>query len=113
MNKDKALQMLGMAQRAGAVKSGEFMTETGIKDGSAFLVIVAQDASDNTKKHFTDMCNYRDIPYRIHGGSSDLGPCLGKAFRMTVAVCDAGFAKSIIDKIDRFCTARRNLNGEN
>ena len=110
---DPIFSMLGLAQKAGRIASGEFSVEKAVKERKAYLVIIAEDASDNTKKHFTDMCNYRDMPYRIHGESGDLGPCLGKAFRMTVAVCDAGFAKSIIDKIDRFCTARRNLNGEN
>ncbi|MEE3355244.1 MAG: ribosomal L7Ae/L30e/S12e/Gadd45 family protein [Candidatus Weimeria sp.] len=110
---DPIFSMLGLAQKAGRIASGEFSAEKAVKEKKAYLVIIAEDASDNTKKHFTDMCTYRKIPYRIYGQSSELGPCLGKAFRMTVAVCDAGFAGSIIDKIDRFCTARRNLNGEN
>lgn len=50
--------MLGLAQRAGKVASGEFSTEKAVKSKKAFLVVVASDASDNTKKMFSDMCTF-------------------------------------------------------
>ena len=34
-------------------KSGEYQTEKAVKSGTAFLVVVAKDSSDNTKKKFT------------------------------------------------------------
>lgn len=40
--------MLGLAMKAGKVVSGEFAVDKSIKDGSAWLVIIASDASDNT-----------------------------------------------------------------
>lgn len=46
----KVLSMLGLAAKAGKVASGEFSTEKEVKSGNACLVIVAEDASDNTKK---------------------------------------------------------------
>ena len=49
MQIDPALRMLGLAAKAGKVASGEFMTENSVKTGMAALVIVATDASDNTK----------------------------------------------------------------
>ena len=48
--------MLSIAKKAGKVASGEFMTENAVKSGGAALVIVAEDASDNTKKKFKNMC---------------------------------------------------------
>ncbi len=56
MKNDNALLMLGMAAKAGKVASGEFMAENAVKSGEAALVIVAEDASDNTKKKFSNMC---------------------------------------------------------
>ena len=44
LKNDRAMQMLSLAQRAGKVASGEFMTETSVKEGKSFLVIIAQDA---------------------------------------------------------------------
>ncbi|MBR3243879.1 MAG: ribosomal L7Ae/L30e/S12e/Gadd45 family protein, partial [Parasporobacterium sp.] len=89
------LGMIGLAAKAGKIVSGEFSTEKAIKENKAFLVIVAEDASANTKKHFTDMCSYRTIPIRVFSEKELLGKCTGKAFRASVAVTDAGFAETI------------------
>ena len=55
MNINRALSMISLATKAGKTKSGEFMTEKEVKEGRAHLVIVADDASDNTKKKFQNM----------------------------------------------------------
>lgn len=99
--KDRVLGMLGMAQRAGAVKSGEFMTESCIKDGSAFLVVVASDSSDNTKKQFNNSCEYYNVPIRIYADKETLGHCIGKEFRASLAVTDEGLANKISGLIDQ------------
>lgn len=39
---DKALAMLGMATKAGKVVSGEFSVEKAVKEGKAWLVLVAK-----------------------------------------------------------------------
>ena len=54
--------MLGLAAKSGNVVSGEFSTEKAVKTGKAFLVIVADDSSDNTKKHFSDMTAFYEVP---------------------------------------------------
>ena len=51
-----------MAARAGKLVSGEFCTEREIKSRKARLVIVAEDASDNTRKKFKNMCDFYDVP---------------------------------------------------
>ena len=58
MKPDRVLSMLGIAAKAGSVASGEFSTEKAVKEGRAYLVIVAQDASDNTKKMFRNMTDF-------------------------------------------------------
>ena len=50
--RNRVLQMLGIAAKSGNVVSGEFSTEKSVKSGKSFLVIVADDASENTKKKF-------------------------------------------------------------
>jgi len=96
---NKALGMLGLAMRAGKVVSGEFSCENAIKQGKAFLVILAEDASDNTKKKFTDMTNYRNIPLVIYGNKLSLGKATGKEFRASVAIIDQAFAENILKLI--------------
>ena len=59
MRPDPVLALLGLAQKAGSVKSGEFAATGAIKEGKAQLCIVARDASDNTRKEFSDACKFR------------------------------------------------------
>lgn len=99
MKNDKALQMLSLAMRAGKITSGEFMTETSVKEGSSYLVIVAQDASDNTKKKFTDMCSFYDVPIRIYADKDSLGHMIGKEFRASLSVNDKGLATEIMKRL--------------
>ena len=55
---NKILSLVGLAMKAGKVVSGEFSTEKAVKEGKASLVIVAEDASGNTKKLFLDKCDF-------------------------------------------------------
>ncbi|MCI8376850.1 MAG: 50S ribosomal protein L7ae [Lachnospiraceae bacterium] len=87
--------MIGMAMKAGRVASGEFATEKAVKSGKAALVIVAEAASENTKKKFRNMCDYYEVPIRFLGQKEELGHAIGKEFRASLAVLDAGLAKAI------------------
>ena len=58
----KVLSLIGLATKAGKTVSGEFSTEKSVKTGKAFLVAVAGDASDNTKKKFQNMCDFYSVP---------------------------------------------------
>lgn len=98
--RDRVLSMCSLAAKAGAVASGEFSTEKAVKDGRACLVIVAEDASDNTKKMFADMCRYYEVPIETFGTKDELGHWIGKAYRASICILDEGFAKSLIKKIN-------------
>lgn len=100
MKQDKALSMLGLAQKAGKVASGEFSTEKAVKSRKAFLVVVAADSSDNTKKMFEDMCRYYNVPIYCYSDKETLGHCIGKRFRASLAVIDEGFSRQIIKHLD-------------
>ena len=95
MKIDNVLRMVGIATKAGKVASGEFMTENAVKSGIASLVIVAEDASENTKKKFQNMCEFYETPIRVYGIKDDLGHAMGKEFRASMAVTDEGLAKAV------------------
>lgn len=97
---NKALSFLGLANKARKVKSGEFSVEKAIKSFEAFLVIVACDASENTKKKFSDMCEYYETPIIFYGTKDELGHALGKEFRASLAILDENFANGIRYKIE-------------
>ena len=95
MKSSKALSLVSLASKAGKTASGEFCTEKEVKTGMAELVIVAEDASANTKKKFKNMCDFYEVPIYFCGDKDTLGHAMGKEFRATLAVTDAGFAKGI------------------
>ena len=96
---DKGLSMLGLATKAGKTVSGEFSVEKAVKENRAYLVIVAEEASDNTKKKFTNMCTFYKVPLFFYGNKDTLGSATGKITRTSVAVTDEGFATAIQKKI--------------
>ena len=61
-DKNKVFSMIGLATRARKVVSGEFSTEKSVKSGRGVLVLVADDASQNTKKKFQNMCDFYEVP---------------------------------------------------
>lgn len=99
MKNDKVLQMLGLAARGRKVLSGEFSTEKAVKTGNAGLVIAAADASENTKKLFRNMCAFYEVPFYEYGTKEELGHCIGKQYRASLAVTDTGLAKAVEEKI--------------
>ncbi|WP_346663639.1 ribosomal L7Ae/L30e/S12e/Gadd45 family protein [uncultured Merdimonas sp.] len=101
MTGNKALSLVGLATKAGKVSSGEFCTERDVKSGKAALVIVAEDASENTRKKFRNMCDYYHVPVFFYGDKDTLGHAMGKQFRASLAVLDEGFAKGIMKHLER------------
>ena len=96
----KALSMISLATKAGKTVSGEFSTEKSVKEGTGFLVIVAENASENTKKKFQNMCDFYEVPIYFYGDKDTLGHAMGKEFRASLAVTDHGFAKGIMKHLD-------------
>ena len=99
-NNNKVLSLLGLATKAGKIASGEFSTEKSVKSGKGFLVLVAADASENTKKKFRDMCKFYKVPMIVYGDKDTLGHAMGKEFRASLVILDEGFAKGIRKHID-------------
>ena len=64
---DRILSLLGLAARGRNLVSGEFSTEKAVKEGKAALVVVSSEASENTKKMFTNMCAYYRTPLFFYG----------------------------------------------
>ena len=89
-----------MRRKQGGRPAGEFLTEREVKTGRAALVIIAGDASDNTKKKFRNMCDFYEVPIRVFGDKDTLGHAMGKEFRASLAVLDEGFAKGIMKHLD-------------
>lgn len=79
--------------------SGEFATEKAVKTGGASLVLVSAEASENTKKKFQNMCTYYEVPIYFFGTKDELGAAMGKEFRASLAVLDAGLSAAIMKQL--------------
>lgn len=91
--------MLGIAAKSGNVVSGEFSTEKAVKSGHAYLVIVAEEASANTNKMFTNMTQFYEVPMYVFGTKEELGRCIGKEFRASLAITDENLANAVENKL--------------
>lgn len=98
-SQSKALSLLSLSAKAGKVVSGEFAVENAVKTGKAHLLIIAEDASDNTKKKFKNMCDFYQVAIYFYRDKDTLGHAIGKEFRASLAITDAGFAQGITKQI--------------
>lgn len=98
MNKQteaKIYSLLGLAMRAGKVVSGDDTTLKELKKGYVQLVIIADDASNNTKKLFKDKSSFRNVEYVYFSTKLQLGLAIGKAPRAVLGIKDNGFSTKL------------------
>lgn len=92
--KRKALNLLGLAMRAGKLAHGEDDVLIAIRNQTAKYVFVASNASENTLKKLTDKTTYFHVPISTDFTSQEISQAIGKQ-RTNVAVCDQGFSSSL------------------
>jgi ribosomal protein L7Ae-like RNA K-turn-binding protein len=95
MNEHKLTSMLGLAQKAGKLASGELQVEKAVRSGKAKLILVAADATTSTKKGYRDLAHYYKVAYHEVLSKDQLGNATGKSPRAAIAVVDGGFGKTI------------------
>lgn len=96
----KIRSYLGLCTKAGGLSSGEFSVLANIRDGKAKLVIVASDAALNTKKKFTDKCNYYKVPIIIYSNKEELSKILGQKQRSCISIVNTDFYKVIATRFE-------------
>jgi ribosomal protein L7Ae-like RNA K-turn-binding protein len=88
--------LMGLCMKAGKSGSGEFQCEEAIRRGRARLVLLAADASENTRKRFRDRCRFYHVPViELEWNKSELGQAMGQGERSCVAICEEGLARLI------------------
>ncbi len=93
--KNKILSLLGIILRSGNLVSGDDTTLSDLKKGKIKLIIIANDASENTKKLFKDKSEYRNVPYIIEFTKEELGKSIGKSSRAVIGIKNDQFATKI------------------
>lgn len=90
---DKKLNLLGLAQAASSLVSGEERVIQAIQQGEAKLVVVANDASPSTQEKINNKCSYYQVPINLDYKMVDISQALGKK-RSICAFTNKGFAAS-------------------
>ena len=90
--------VLGLAARARKIVTGETLL-TKIRSKKVFLVVIASDASDNSKKKIIDKCTSYSIDYVVTSNINELSKAMGKHNRVALGIQDAGFAEILKNKI--------------
>jgi len=91
--------MLSLCMKAGMLKAGGFASEKALRSNDARLILLAGDASDNTKKKFINKAHFYKTPVYLCGCIADLSRLTGVDNRAVFAVTDSGFAANIERKL--------------
>ncbi len=95
--REKALNLLGLMRKANAVQIGETDAGAAARAGSAKLLILASDASDNAKSRAKGFVYGKGIPLiTVPFLKEEISAHVGKSGCSMAAVCDLGFADSFL-----------------
>ncbi|WP_203362344.1 YlxQ family RNA-binding protein [Bacillus sp. REN10] len=100
MKQPQWVGLIGLANRARKIISGEELTVKEIQRGQAKLVVLSMDASSNTKKKIQDKASFYKVPVRWVDDRYVLGQAIGKEARVVLAVLDSGFANKLATLLD-------------
>lgn len=91
--KQKTADLLSICFKAGKAVKGFDSSADAVKNGSAFCVLLASDASDKTAKEADFVCGKYSIPVlRTELAKADIARLCHKETAV-IAVCDKGFAE--------------------
>ena len=93
------LQFLGLMRRAGKLSVGEEGTGQAARAGKAKLILLASDSSSNACDRAEGFARRSGAPLvRLYAEKAALASALGVAGGAMAAVCDAGFARALLEK---------------
>ena len=88
----RIMNLLSMAARARRIVSGAFTAEETLKKKRGTYLLLAVDASEETKAKFSRMAAQMNVPSAELLTMQQLGHCLGKEYRAVAVLIDRGFA---------------------
>jgi len=92
---NKLLGLLGICAKAGKIVSGADACLEEIKTNSVKLLIIAEDASDKTKKNYIFYGDKYNIPVAIASTVDNLSKAIGKKNRAIIGVKDINLSNEI------------------
>ena len=97
--RDKIISYMGFAKKSGNLVSGSNTCIFSIKKKKVRLLLITEDASENTKKKMTHEAESGNVPVRIFGESEKLSRAVGESGRTVFGITDGNFARVIDEEI--------------
>ncbi|KKM11798.1 hypothetical protein SY88_06300 [Clostridiales bacterium PH28_bin88] len=99
--KSEIKTLLGFAQRAGKVISGEVATRIQLskrRKRRLKLLILAEDTAPEVQRQYMALAQKQGVAMLVAGRKEELGLAIGKSPRAIVGIWDEHFARLIIEK---------------
>lgn len=100
MNKQKILNLLGLAQRARKVVLGEEIVLNTLAKNEHNIVFLASDAGENIKNKILKKTEYYDALLVNTITTDELSKAIGKNNRKVILVSDKGFIDKFIEYLE-------------
>ena len=97
--KRKVLGMLGISAKAGKMVCGTDATLEDIERRKVCLVVVAENASDKTKKNIEFICKKKNVEYIEFGDIDEISKAIGKSNKAIIGIKSKGLAEQIVKLI--------------
>lgn len=94
------LNLLGLVKRANKLTSGTDLVISELRKKNIYLIFLATDASDNTKKKIYDKAKYYHVDVIDIFDSNELNLAIGSKGKMVIGIKDLGFSKKIKEMRD-------------
>ena len=98
-NRQKAVNLLGLAMRAGKVVTGTETVIADLKKTKVKLVVLASDLQKNTIEKVSRAANKNNVPMISEFTAVELENAVGKK-RKVLGLTDSGFCKALVKKIN-------------
>jgi len=95
----RIVSLISICKKAGVLQTGSFTCEKAVRAGKAALVIVCEDASDNTKKKFSQKAFHYGVPYQEIFTANELGRATGTDGRSVAVITDDNLSGRILELI--------------
>lgn len=96
----KILGLLGICTKAGEIVFGTDACKEAIQKNKVHLVLVAEDASDRTKRNFEFLCETQKLAYQCFGTIEELSKAIGKKNKAVIAIKNQSLAKELVKIIN-------------
>lgn len=96
----KFLTMLGFAMKSGKIITGDDTCEMFMKKRKIKLLIVAADASENTKDKFRFLTKQAEVQIIEISTKEELSQAIGKYNRAVIGITDRKFSNALLKLVE-------------